>query len=345
MPHAALKLTLVLPLMLVIALIGCARVTPPPTPIPIRLPDDSQTRIQITPGSAPQVYRFSGARLKLDSQTDGFAFNAEIHDASGQTVASFSRLLDSVQITLAPATDYQIALAAADPRAAGTLALALGSAVIAPETLDGTALQAPNCRVTNASGANALVRSAPAAQYAVLGLLTTDGSLPVIGRTDNDWYTVDFAERQGWISGGVVALSGDCNAIPRVRNPAIPSAPADAPAFLLQVDRDASGSFHDAISAPDGDTNDLIWVRIINLDTHPPNNYREFALTLDCRGVGVDSVRWGSAYDANLRCGDSVVLPFLSGSAQQPISVQFPPGSSQSYVEYTLSLLPANAVG
>ena len=353
MPRSLIKIALLtVPLLLlmgVAVLILSARTPTPatPTPIPTVLPDNSETRVEMTPGSASHVYNFtstSATRLKLNSRTPGFAFAAKIRNAAGQTIATFDSLLQDVQMTLAP-DNYQIDVSAANPTQAGTVALDLGSAVIAPQTLDGTAFRASNCRVTNAVGVDALVRSAPAAQYAVLGLLPADGSLPVIGRTDNNWYTVNFAERQGWITGKVVALNGDCTSLPVVRNPAIPSAPADAQAYLVQVDRDGSGSFHEAISAPDGDTSDLIWVRIINLDTQPPNNYREFALTLDCTGTGVDAVRWGSAYTPTLTCGDSMVLPFLNGNAQQPIVVLFPPGSHQSYVNYTLSVLPGKVEG
>ena len=318
-----------------------------PTPIPTMLPANSETRIEMTPGSASHVYNFTSAsatRIKLNSRTPGFAFAAKIRTVAGQTIATFDSLLEDVQMTLAP-DNYLIDVSAADPLKAGTVALDLGSAVIAPQTLDGTAFRVADCRVTNAVGVDTLVRSAPAAKYAILGFLPAEGSLPVIGHTDNNWYTVDFAERQGWITGDVVALAGDCGSLPLVRNPAIPSAPADAQASLLQVDRDGSGSFRDAISAPDGDSSDLIWVRIINLDTQPPNNYREFALTLDCKGTHVDEVRWGSAYTPTLTCGDSIVLPFLSGNSQQPIVVLFPPGSHQSYVDYTLSALPGKVEG
>ena len=354
-PRALIKITLVilpmLGLMAVAVLILSARTAslPQPMPIPTPLAANSETRVDLTPGSAARLYSITAAsatRLQLDSRTPGFAFAAEIRSAAGQTVARFNNGLQDVQLTLAPDVGlYQIAVSAADPRQAGTLSLALGSAVIAPETLDGTAFHAVNCRVTNAVGTNALIRSAPADQYALLGLLPANASLPAIGRTDNDWYTVDFAERQGWMRGDVVALSGDCGALPVVRNPTIPNAPADAQAFLIQVDRDGSGTFREAISAPDGDTQDVIWVRIINLDSQPPNNYRSFALTLDCTGVGVEAVRWGDAHAPTLACGATVVLPFLNGNAQTPIAVLFPSGSHQSYVEYTLSVQPMTAVG
>ena len=350
-PRSWIRLALcALTLLVILSACAVSPSTPTPTPIPTLLAENSETRVDLMPGSASRFYNFpaaSATRLKLNSRTPGFTFTAEIRDAVGKTVAAFGSQLQDVLVTLAPGNGfYQIAVSAADPLKVGTVSLALGSAVIAPATLDGTALRAVNCRVANAAGADAIVRSAPAVQYAILGLLAPNGSLPVIGRTDdNGWYTVDFAERRGWVRGDVIALDGDCVALPVVRNPTIPNAPADAETFLVQVDRDASGTFRQAISAPDGDTTDLVWVRVINLDTNPPNNYREFALTLDCQGTGVTAVRWGSAYNPALACGASIVLPFLDSSAQQPISVLFPPGNRQSYVEYTLSILPADAMG
>ncbi|HVU14413.1 MAG TPA: SH3 domain-containing protein [Phototrophicaceae bacterium] len=356
MPRSSIKLALLsLPLLLLMGITilivsACAVPAPAaPTLIPITLPANSETRIALKPGSAAYLYSVSAASatpLKLTNQTPGFAFAAQIRDAAGKMVADFDNQLQNIQFTLAPQTGaYQINIASSDPKAAGSVSLALGSAVIAPQPLDGTAFTAPDCHVTNDASVNVLVRTAPADQYGILGLLPANGSLAVLGRTDNNWYTVDFAERQGWVVGNAIALNGDCQNVPLVHNPTIPTAPADAPAFLLEVDRDGSGSFSDAISAPDGDTSDLIWVRIINLDTHPPNNYREFALSLDCKGTGVEAVRWGNAYEPNLKCGASIVLPFLNGNAQQPMAVLLPAGSQQSYIQYTLNVQPANAVG
>jgi hypothetical protein len=350
-PRSWIKLALlVLPFVLVMAvgvLIFSTRtpVSAQPTPIPTLLADNSETRVDV---SGTRLYSFSSTRLKLNNHTPGFAFAAEIRNAAGQTVASFTNLLQDIQLTLAPNSGfYQITVSAVDPLKPGTLAFLLGSAITAPATLDGTMYRAANCRVTNPAEASALVRSAPAVQYTVLGMLPASGSLPVIGKTDNDWYTVSFAERQGWIAGDVISLDGDCAALPVLRNPTIPNASADAPAVLLDVDRDGSGTLEGDISAPDGDTNDLIWVRIINLDTRPPNNYREFALTLDCGGMGTgnEALRWGDPVSPTRRCGESLVLPFLSGQAQTPIAVILPPGSRQSYVTYALSVTRPEAMG
>lgn len=352
-PRSWIKLVLfVLPILLVLpvgVLIFSARtpVSAQPTPIPTMLADNSETRVDV---SGARLYSFSTTRLKLNSTTPGFAFAAEIRDAAGRMVASFNNGLQDIQLTLAPSSGYyQISVAAADATKPGTLAFVLGSAISAPPTLDGTAYRAADCRVTNPAEAepkaSVLVRSAPAAQYAVLGMLPASGSLPVIGKTDNDWYAVSFAERQGWIAGDVIRLDGDCGALPVLRNPTIPNASADAPAVLLDVDRDGSGTLDGDISTPGGDTNDLIWVRIINLDTRPPNNYREFALTLTCDGTGSDAVRWGDPSRPTRMCGDSLLLPFLSGKAQTPIAVVFPPGSRQSYVTYSLDVALPDAEG
>ncbi len=316
------------------------------------LPANSETRVDFsgsTASSVTRLYNFTAptaTRLKLDSTSPGFAFAAEIRDAAGQTIAAFTDKLQSVQVTLAgDPGQYQIALTAADTKANGTIALALGSAVIASQAVDGTTLRAANCRADNGGAASVLIRSAPADQYAVIGLLPLNAALPVIGHTDNDWIMVDFNEQQGWITGALITMTGDCAGVPSVHNPAIPSAPADADALLVQVDRDASATLHQSISTPNGDTSDLIWVRAINLDSAPPNNYREFVLTLDCHGEGSDNLRWGSAYQPTLRCGDSLVLPFIVSGAQHPITVLFPAGSRQSYADYDLSVLPTDAVG
>ena len=321
-----------------------------PQPLATWLPANSETRVDFKGSAATsptRLYNFTAptaTRLKLDATTPGFAFAAEIRDAAGQTVAAFTDKLQSVQVTLAgDPGQYQIALSAADAQADGTVALLLGSAIIAPAALDGTTLRASDCRVTNSGEVNALIRSAPADRYAVIGLLPPGASLPVIGHTDNDWYTVDFNERQGWVAGTVIAPVGDCAGISRVNNPAIPTAPVDPDALLVQVDRDGSATYHNAISTPGGDTGDLIWVRAINLYTEPPNNFREFALTLTCSGDGAENLRWGSAYQPDLRCGATLVLPFIVSNAQQPLIVQFAPGSPQSYAEYDLSVQPVTA--
>ncbi len=201
---------------------------------------------------------------------------------------------------------------------------------------------APPCQLTS-NEAHALVRSAPSQEYTILGTLSPDRYLPVLGRTDDGWYAVNFAEHQGWLSAERASLVGDCVHLPRLLNPVIPAAPPDPDVYLIEIDRDSSGQMRDAISTPQGDSSDLVWVRAVNLDTKAPNNYREYTLTLNCTGAGVENLRWGAPLYPNLTCGDSVTLPFLNLLNQQPISVVIAPGSTQSYIEYMLTVTSSTA--
>jgi len=96
-----------------------------PTPIPTVLASNSETRVEMTPGSASHLYNFASAsqtRIKFNSQTPGFAFAAQIRTAAGKTIATFDHLLDDVQMTLAP-DNYLIDVSSSDPLKAGTVAL------------------------------------------------------------------------------------------------------------------------------------------------------------------------------------------------------------------------------
>jgi hypothetical protein len=159
-----------------------------------------------------------------------------------------------------------------------------------------------------------------------------------IGRTDNGWFAVNFAERMGWISGSVASPQGDCNGLPLLSNPTIPAAPVDRQFHAVEVDRDGETRFREVISAPTGDTRDSLSIRVINLYSAPPNNYREFTLTLTCTGEGGDQLRWGILGNPNLRCGDSITLPFMVNRSRQSFVVTLPEDARQSFVEYELHL-------
>lgn len=194
---------------------------------------------------------------------------------------------------------------------------------------------APQCYVSNAVPGDVLVRSYPGTEFAELGYLS--GELTALGITDSGWITVDYAERRGWLRVENLRFRGHCESLPAVRDPLIPTAPDDADVFAVQVDRDGAGTFGGAISSPDGDTMDIVWIVVINLYTEPPNNLREFTLTLECDGTHSDALRWGWSYHTPaLTCGDALTLPFMVGSSQQPFTIAFAPNSPQSYVEYTL---------
>jgi hypothetical protein len=317
------------------------------------LPGQTETRVSFAPGDSQRLYRFDAQAddvtvLRLDGETDNFAFAAEVQDSAGETVAVFNGALETFELELEAGDGlYQVMVASADPERYGTIRLSLDEGQI---TEVGAAvaympLAAPRCSALNPGSTDLLVRSAPSDSFSILGTLSPAMTIPALGRTDSGWVAVNYAERQGWISDDVTILQGECAALPQVLDPTIPSAPADVQVYGIEVDRDGEGTFREVISTPEGDSNDLVWISIVNLHTEPPNNYREFSLTLNCEGAGLEAVRWGSAYSPTLVCGQSVVVPFIHGASQQPFSVVLPEGSRQSYVQYSLQVTPGGSVG
>jgi uncharacterized protein YraI len=203
----------------------------------------------------------------------------------------------------------------------------------APIPVVPTAVPAATCSVSAATNVN--IRSGPGTNFAVIGALRAGASLPVSGRSDNGWYVVTSGEQQGWVSGAVVTASGLCHLMPLVA-PAtpLPSAPYDAATFALVTDRDGSNQFSEVISYPDGDGADLIQVSVTNLYFQPPDNYREFTLTLHCTGPGAEHVRWGAPENPVHVCGSAIRLPFLYDYSQQVLTVVL---GQPGYVQYTLA--------
>jgi len=229
----------------------------------------------------------------------------------------------------------QSAICAADRVSATTLGASAPNAT--PPPISDAPKLAPQCIISSAVEGDVIVRSYPGAQFAELGFLNSD--LTALGATDDGWVTVGYGERRGWLRSENLRFAGVCDSLPTVRNPMIPTAASDAEVFAVQIDRDNEGSFRNSISTPDGDVNDLLWVTIINLYNQPPNNMREFTLTLECNGTNTDSVRWGWAYRApTMHCGEAITIPFMIGNSQQPFTITFAPNSPQSYIDYTLHI-------
>jgi hypothetical protein len=327
---------------------------PPPTP-PVVAPNwiapNSETQVSLIPGTGERVYAFGASAtqptlLSLRANQHGFTFAARVRDDSGATVATFENGLQVAAVALAPREgSYQLALSSTQSDISGMVIVAIGSAAAAQGNPPATILSkaAPPCQLTTNSANAVIIRSAPSTDYEVLAGLQVGSFLPVLGRTDDNWYAVNYNERQTWMAGDAVALVGSCDSVPRLINPTIPNAPVDPDVYLLEVDRDGSGLIRDALSTPQGDSNDIVWVRAINLYTQAPNNYREFTLTLNCTGIGAQYLRWGSPYEPTLGCGDTVTLPFLFDLNQQPLAVVFEANTPQSYVEYMLTINSAAA--
>jgi hypothetical protein len=113
----------------------------------------------------------------------------------------------------------------------------------------------------------------------------------------------------------------------------LPVAPFDSGTFSLVTDRDGGSQVSEEISYPDGDRADLVQVNVANLFFQPPDNYREFTLTLNCTGTGAEFVRWGAPENPLHSCGSAISLPFLYDYSQQFLSITL---TQPGYVQYTL---------
>jgi hypothetical protein len=75
---------------------------------------------------------------------------------------------------------------------------------------------ATNCLVRATIDLN--VRAGPGVDYAVIGLLGTDKTAPVIGRNkDETWWQVTYPsapDGSGWVSGEYLTLEGECDDVP-----------------------------------------------------------------------------------------------------------------------------------
>ncbi|MCC6616569.1 MAG: SH3 domain-containing protein [Anaerolineae bacterium] len=350
---------LVLPVLLglfaLVVFTGLMLLRPQPAPtvtLPLNwMADDSEVSVSLRPSTPTRLYAFDArpsqpTLLTLQSTAPTFAFAAQIKDDKGALVAQFTQPLQVAALALPPSSgSYQLTVEAADATATGTVVVAIGAAAAARSSPPASILNkaAPPCQMTTSGSAAALVRGAPSPDYEIIGTLQPGAYLPVLGRTDDGWLAVNHGERLGWLIENVTTLVGQCDQIPRLLNPVIPTASTDNDIFLLEVDRDGSSQMRDAISLPNGDASDLIWLRAINLYNQAPNNYRVFSVTLNCTGIGAEHLRWGPPYEPLLGCGDTVELPFLYEISQQPLSVVFEANSPQSYVEYMLTITSTSA--
>jgi hypothetical protein len=345
-------LLLVMFILLLVLLLRPALQPPPPSIAPTWLEENSSTEVRLLPGGSSPLYAFranpaQATLLAMESSTPGFSFAAQVTDESGALVAAFDSRLQVAALSLAPRSgSYQLKLSALQGSSIGNVNVAVGAAVSAQSNPPAAILSkaAPPCQVTPATDAATLVRSAPHGDYEVLTALTPGNYLPVLGRTDDGWYAVNLNERMSWMSQDVTTLVGVCDSVPRLLNPIIPAAPLDPQVYLVEVDRDGGGMMRDAISAMQGDSSDLVWVRAINLYNFAPNNYREYSITVNCTGIGAEYLRWGSPYQPTLRCGETFALPFLYEISQQPIAIVFDANAPQSYVEYMINVVSSTAI-
>ena len=120
---------------------------------------------------------------------------------------------------------------------------------------------------------------------------------------------------------------------PTPRPTDIPVAPIDRD-YALNLRAGESTRFSEAISYPNGDTSDRIFITIEGI-----RGEQRYILALSCGGMGTEAVRWQVPRVTQvLTCGGSAAISFTADRNQQTVMIELPPGSNPAYVTYTLSL-------
>jgi hypothetical protein len=114
----------------------------------------------------------------------------------------------------------------------------------------------------------------------------------------------------------------------------IPIAPVDRDHILI-IRAGEEGRFSDVISYPEGDTSDTITVMIEGLTSERGETVMVF--TLECAGVGAESVRWSvRGVSRELTCGATVRVPFAADTSQRNVLIAFELSTRRGHVTYTL---------
>jgi hypothetical protein len=97
-----------------------------------------------------------------------------------------------------------------------------------------------------------------------------------------------------------------------------------------------SRSFADDVSLPEGDTSDVIVIRMDGL--RQPVDY---LLTLSCSGQGTEFIVWSARrISPQTGCGRGVQVTFSPDNSQIIVDIGFAANARPSYVRYNLDIAP-----
>lgn len=334
------------------------------TGISMELEPNFPTLVSFPLIAASQIYAFSAdpalpTQITLSPITPNLAYAAELRDSSGNLVATLiGSNLTNAMLTVAPGQGlYEVAIKSEKQDLIGMLSVQVArstsnpiittttfkSAAINPAI--NTALQpvayVPNilettCMARSSVANNVNIRNGPGTTYDVIGMLVNGATILVTGQSAAGWFQVESGEETGWVSGSVVALEGQCSALPDATPADSQVAASQAGVFDLKVDRDGWGNVSNHLIYSDVNRRHLILLAVTNMTADSPDNYREFTLTLLCNGTGTDYIRWGAPENPTRSCGGSVVMPITMTYNQHWIAVILPDTSGFSDVHYTL---------
>lgn len=217
------------------------------------------TTVDTSPGVV-QVYTFApdpnnDLTLSITSTTSDFAFAAQVYAPTGGLVASLGGpQFPSAQLVFGPVAAngssgvYEVSVAAlsADKQGSVTLLLSPGGTAASatpgvgptstpagsgtpqatPAATSAGTSSAPTdvCTASPNSKASVNERSGPGPFYPIIRSLLPGSFLIINGRNANGtWYVSILGNKQAWVFGGVVTLSGPCNALRVIQAPLVPT--------------------------------------------------------------------------------------------------------------------------
>lgn len=340
------------------------------TTLSLMLEPDKPMLINFPLIASAQIYSFRGnpkaaTQITLLPMTADLPYTAEVHDNQGRVMAMLGSHFRNAILTIGPSDGmYDVAIQSDNHDLEGALSV-LVSTVSAnnPSTTavnftsifnpsDDASLKTASlvsnnagCSARSSTGGNVNIRGGPGMEHTIIASLIVGNNIAILGRSDTNWFAVDVNGQPGWISGTVIALAGNCNALPVMAVAAAPTPiptplptliPLDPQAFHMAIESNGWGNFSDSIVYTDVERRDLIQMDVVELSSQQTTDYREYTLTLVCSGNGSDTVRWGAVDQPTLQCGHSIVMPFTADFSRQTIAVSLPEVSGQSAVTYTL---------
>ncbi|MCI0712188.1 MAG: SH3 domain-containing protein [Chloroflexi bacterium] len=174
----------------------------------------------------PAIFRFSGdegspLELSIRSRTDDFQPHVFLMTASGEFMAEVSSpYLSNVAFTIeAGIRDYILIVTRGAFVDVASVDVGLsGGGIGLVEVPDDT------CHITASTRIN--VRAGASTEHGIVDVMGAERFLKVIA-TDptTTWYQVQLPDgRSGWVSSEVVALIGNCEGLPQVESPPLPTA-------------------------------------------------------------------------------------------------------------------------
>jgi len=305
--------------------------------------------------SYSKTYQFAGSRqyassLQLSKTDNDIIYSAQVSNFAGKIVATVNDTqLSDMEFTI-PVGEEQYYVTIASPEEAWLENITITVDTIKNEQETAVAQYLPvaysasnsTCEIWTDQDGTVNLYARPFANAQALLVLPINIPFIADARTLDGWYRLTIDNSVGWVNGNTVNLNGDCVGLPvdtMIQPTAVSSnettAPYDVDRHYFAIDINQGGIFTNAVSYPNGDSNDLIQTTLSNIQAN-----RTIGIVMSCNGTGTDALRWGLSQNGSLKCGDTLELGFVERANDMLITVMLPAVNGQQYVDYQLTAMP-----